>query len=99
MCAAVNTGCRRHCHGRDFPAVCNYFCVIAIVGGCSRMIYALVFSLVVQCIDHEVYSGCNDSSSRNTTKNCKISKRMIRNGHLQINLGLCAGPTAPTSPT
>ena len=38
------------------------------------MIYALVFSLVVQCIDHEVYSGLTDSTSRNTTKNRKISK-------------------------
>ena len=70
-----------------------------MVGACSRMIHDLVFSLVVQCIDHEVYSGHTDSTSRNTTKDCKISKRMIRSGHLQINLGLCAGRTAPTSPT
>ena len=46
-----------------------------MVGACLRMIYAVVFSLVVQCIDHEVYSpGRNDYSSRNTTKNRKISK-------------------------
>ena len=63
------------------------------------MIYALVLSLVVQCIDHEVYSGLTDSTSRNTTKNCKISQRMIRKGLLKVNLGLRAGPTAPTSPT
>ena len=73
MCAAVSTGRRHHCHGRDFPGVCNFFCINAMVWGCLRMIYALAFSLVVQCIDHEVYSGRNDSTSRNTT-NAKLAK-------------------------
>ena len=67
-----------------------------MVGACLRMIYALVFSLVVQCIDHEVYSGRNGSSSQ---YNEKSQNEQIRNGRLKINLGLCAGRTAPTSPT